>query len=274
MKKLKEIAKMKKKVEEIKKIKDKIKKMKLASQSYQKEVEVYQKEIETSLDRIRNLKVILEEEMSKGIEAEKAIQTQLEEMKKMGFVNQDQLDPEEIKAYLEDERGHKKPRSMEIEKAVLNILFFNNELIDKLLSKPKFEKVFYGEAHRMIYNEMCSLRKKKLPIDLVTLSDYLTQASFQYLLRTTETKNYLKNLFLGSSTDKIRNEYRPENLDAYIKILEDKALLRYIIWVGDEITKAARREDWKRILSLGRTFQRITKGKRLEKLRKKSRSKE
>lgn len=250
---------------------DKIKKMALA----------YQKEIRTKLQELKDIKTQLKNEKKQGRWAQKLIQIDIEKMKKMGLLNQDQdIDMEEMQATLkEEETGHYMPRSVGTEKAILNIIFFHNELIDKLAAIPKFEKVFFGEKNRIIYERMCFLRKKNMPINLVTLKDQLN-IPYPLLTREAQAENYLKKIFISSLADRTSSGYTPDNLDACIRIVKDKALLRYIIWINKEMRTVAEKENWgddewqnwKKILSLGRTFQRITKDKReevkLEKLRK------
>lgn len=61
------------------------------------------------------------------------------------------------------------PFSDEAEKGVISCLLQNTQLVESaIISVP--DKHFYHPANRLIYNEICDMKKAGLPIDLVSLS--------------------------------------------------------------------------------------------------------
>jgi replicative DNA helicase len=119
------------------------------------------------------------------------------------------------------------PHNIEAEVAVLRIMFLDNRNIQKV--KDIFSTdgdEFYKEANRQIFLTALKLFKQGQPVDLITLTIQLRKES--ELDRCGGTV-YLEQIFLKEPPSIKKDGFSPDNLDTYINILREMALLRQLI---------------------------------------------
>ena len=64
------------------------------------------------------------------------------------------------------------PQNIEAEKSVLAACMLNAEAVEELMLKLKPES-FYRPAHRIIFEAVCDLNNRRIPIDQISLADTL-----------------------------------------------------------------------------------------------------
>lgn len=119
------------------------------------------------------------------------------------------------------------PHSIEAEQSVLGGMMLDNNAWD-LVSEVVMESHFYTVSHRMIFRTMQKLIDLGRPIDVVTLSEELD--------RTGELE---KAGGLEYLVDLASNTPSTSNIRAYSEIVRDRALLRQMISVANEINDSA-----------------------------------
>lgn len=119
------------------------------------------------------------------------------------------------------------PHSIEAEQAVLGSLMLEAEHWDRV-SELITDKDFYSRHHRLIFAEMQRLVSKNNPIDLITLSDSLER---QEALSDIGGFSYLAELS--------RNTPSATNVTAYAEIIRQRAVVRELISVANEIADAS-----------------------------------
>lgn len=115
------------------------------------------------------------------------------------------------------------PHSIEAEQAVLGGLMLDNDRWDDVAERVS-ESDFYTRAHRNIYRQMGTLQKIGSPIDLVTLAEAIERAGF---IDSVGGFAYLAELS--------KNTPSAANILAYADIVRERAIVRSLISVGNEI---------------------------------------
>ena len=118
------------------------------------------------------------------------------------------------------------PHSLEAEQSVLGGLMLDNERWDNV-SERVVAKDFFSRPHRTIFGEMQRLLELGKPIDLITLSESL------------ETKGEL-SLVGGFAylAELSKNTPSAANIGAYADIVRERAVVREMISVANEIADA------------------------------------
>ena len=122
------------------------------------------------------------------------------------------------------------PYSLEAEQAVIGSIILDGERLSQVTEIIKSDD-FYVERHRDIYTILQEMYLESKSIDLITLLNKLiSSGSYD----EDNAKNYVKQLC----------EMVPavSNIEDYAKIVRDKALLRKLITVSEEITESAYRD--------------------------------
>ncbi len=115
------------------------------------------------------------------------------------------------------------PQSLEAEQALLGAILIVPEAINKVVELVS-PKCFYRQAHQLIFQAMIDLFNQSEPIDIITVSEALSDKGE---LEAAGGRDYVNALALSSST--------AENIVYYAKQLKNKALLRELIMAGNEI---------------------------------------
>lgn len=118
------------------------------------------------------------------------------------------------------------PHSIEAEQSVLGGLMLDNERWDHI-SERVTNADFFSRSHRTIFSRMQGLLEQNRPIDLITLSESLEQ---QGELDNVGGFAYLAEL--------AKNIPSAANINAYADIVRERAVVRDMIAVANEIADA------------------------------------
>lgn len=115
------------------------------------------------------------------------------------------------------------PNDILAEQAVLGSMLVDREAVIKSIEMLK-EKDFYREDHREIYISMLELYGHGEPIDFLTVKENL---KFRNMLEKVGGENYLSTLIDIVPTT--------SNIESYVKIVEEKSILRTLIKAANDI---------------------------------------
>jgi len=121
--------------------------------------------------------------------------------------------------------GRVPPHDLEAEKAVLSALLLDNATVHAAFIEVRPED-FYHPSHRMLYAAMVALRDENEPVDLHTLSDYLTRSK---LLDRVGGPVALAEIADYEAT--------AANVIHHARIVRDKAIKRRLIATATEIVE-------------------------------------
>ncbi|ATC93469.1 replicative DNA helicase [Pseudoalteromonas tunicata] len=118
------------------------------------------------------------------------------------------------------------PHSIEAEQSVLGGLMLDNEAWDRVAERVVSQD-FYTRTHRFIFEAMEKLAEQGQPLDLITISE------------TLEKNNQLEGIggfsYLGEIA---KNTPSAANINAYADIVRERAVVREMISVANEIAEA------------------------------------
>lgn len=109
------------------------------------------------------------------------------------------------------------PQSLEAEQSVIGAMIIDKSAIAKSLEKLK-EEDFYRDGHKVIFKAIREMFSKDMAVDLVTLLEYLKSTD---MLEKAGGVTYISEVSSSVITT--------ANLEAYIKIVEEKSTLRKLI---------------------------------------------
>ncbi|AKH62857.1 MULTISPECIES: replicative DNA helicase [Photorhabdus] len=118
------------------------------------------------------------------------------------------------------------PHSLEAEQSVLGGLMLDNERWDNV-SERVTSNDFFSRPHRRIFSEMQRLLEMGNPIDLITLSESLEQSG--------DLSNVGGFAYLAELS---KNTPSAANINAYADIVRERAVVRDMIAVANEIADA------------------------------------
>ncbi len=123
------------------------------------------------------------------------------------------------------------PHSLEAEQSVLGGLMLNSDLFDQV-SERVVKDDFYSRSHQLIFAAMSVLLERGEPLDLVTVSEELDKKGE---LEAVGGIPYLSDI--------ARNTPSVANLTAYASIVRERAVVREMIRVANEIADAGFNPD-------------------------------
>lgn len=123
------------------------------------------------------------------------------------------------------------PQSLDAEKSVLGAILLDKDAIIKVIDILRPED-FYDDRHASIFEAMLSLFDKRMPIDIVTLSETLESAD---KLKVSGGASYLAEIVNGTPS--------AVNVAHYAQICRDKAVLRRLIGVAGNISELGFEEE-------------------------------
>lgn len=126
-------------------------------------------------------------------------------------------------AILEDALRKVPPQSLDAEESVLGGVLLDSHALDRVVELMR-EEDFYRESHRKIFRAMVALSERGEPIDLITLTDALRSKG--------ELQEVGGATHLAELQEKIPSA---ANIAHYAKIIREKAILRGLITVCNEI---------------------------------------
>lgn len=109
------------------------------------------------------------------------------------------------------------PNNIEAEQSVLGAMFLSKYALDKAIETLTADS-FYLEKHGKIFNAIKELYAKNVAIDITTLTSYLKD---QNIIGEVGGVDYISEILEQTPT--------AANIDHYIKIVEDKSILRNLI---------------------------------------------
>lgn len=119
------------------------------------------------------------------------------------------------------------PHSVEAEQSVLGGLVLDNSAWERI-SDQLIDRDFYRHDHRLIYRAIYTLAERNEPFDVVTLAEFLEKEGS---LAQAGGLAYLGEL--AANTPSVAN------ISAYAKIVRERATLRQLISVSNEIADSA-----------------------------------
>ena len=119
------------------------------------------------------------------------------------------------------------PQNLEAEEAILGAVLTNPICLNKIADLITPES-FYKPANRMIYEAVLDLFGKNQAIDIVTVSERLSETD---KLEQVGGRAYVNDLALNVVTT--------ANIEYYAKIVQEKAIKRNLINAGSEIVEMA-----------------------------------
>ncbi|MCK8079169.1 replicative DNA helicase [Vibrio sp. 1CM2L] len=115
------------------------------------------------------------------------------------------------------------PHSLEAEQSVIGGLLLDNERWDTVAEKV-VAKDFYSRPHRLIFEAVKDILEESSPLDLITLSEHL------------ELREQLEDVGgFAYLADLAKNTPSAANINAYADIVAQRALVRSLIGVANEI---------------------------------------
>jgi replicative DNA helicase len=130
------------------------------------------------------------------------------------------------------------PHSDEAEQAFLGGLILDNTMWPEVSDIVRSED-FYRHDHRTLFESMLSIFQARRPVDLVTLTDQLSQTGH---LEEAGGTAYLAQLLHDTPT--------AANTLAYATIIREQSLLRQLIRAGSEITERAMRPEGRSLVEV------------------------
>lgn len=116
------------------------------------------------------------------------------------------------------------PNDIYAEQSVIGSMFLSTYALSKVIENLNSDS-FYLNSHAKIFSTIKELFEKKTPIDITTVSSELRQKNFLTEVGGIEYLTELVDIVPSAA-----------NIDSYIKIVQDTALLRRLIETSTEIT--------------------------------------
>lgn len=119
------------------------------------------------------------------------------------------------------------PQNLEAERACIGSMLLDREAIEVSIDILKPED-FYSIQHRVIYEAILDLYNKSIPVDIVTITDYLKSNK---LLEKAGGVSYVSSILDEVPTS--------ANIEYYARIVEQKSLLRKLIRAASDVISMA-----------------------------------
>ena len=127
------------------------------------------------------------------------------------------------------------PHNLEAEQSILGGLMIDPLAWDQV-STVITEDDFYKVAHRKIYSAVATLYVKNQPVDIITVSNYLTERNE---IDAIGGAAYLAEVMNATPTS--------AHIESYAKIVHEKALLRKLIHMSAEMAEKAFGESYESV---------------------------
>lgn len=115
------------------------------------------------------------------------------------------------------------PFSLPAERAVLGSMMLSKEALFNCVARLT-ENDFYIKDHKIIFNAISNVHKRGIEVDVVTVTE---QFSMDGNLKELSNPEYIYEL--------IEDVVSPSNSDHYVRIVQDKTVLRYLVNLADNI---------------------------------------
>lgn len=127
--------------------------------------------------------------------------------------------------------ARKMPQNLEAEMSVLGVAFLNKNALTKICEEL-YSEMFYSEANQKLFEAIKTCYDEKIPVDITTVKEVLDRK-----------KNLNAVGGIEYISDVIDSVATAANLDYYIKIVKDKAVMRNLIETATDIVTNAYEED-------------------------------
>lgn len=125
----------------------------------------------------------------------------------------------------------KMPQNLEAEMSVLGVAFLNKNALTKICEEL-YADMFYSDANRKLFEAIKSCYDEKIPVDITTIKEALDRK-----------KNLSAIGGIDYISEVIDSVATAANLEYYIKIVKDKAVMRNLIDTATDIVTNAYEED-------------------------------
>ena len=125
----------------------------------------------------------------------------------------------------------KMPQNLEAEMSVLGVAFLNKNALSKICEEL-YPDMFYSEANRKLFEAIKQCYDEHVPVDITTVKEALDR---QKNLTSIGGIDYISEVIDSVAT--------AANLDYYIKIVKDKAVMRNLIDTATDIVTNAYEDD-------------------------------
>lgn len=123
------------------------------------------------------------------------------------------------------------PQNKEAEMSVLGLCFLDNSLIGKILEEVNGD-MFYNDANKKIYEAIKKMYENNIALDITTITEELDKSKDLAAVGGIE---YL--------TDVIDSVVTASNIDYYINIIKEKAIIRRLINTATDIITESYNEE-------------------------------
>lgn len=130
----------------------------------------------------------------------------------------------------------KMPYSLEAEKAVLGAMLLSREALLNSVSILTVDD-FYDNDNKLIFDAINSVYNKEMNVDAVTVIEHFVLNNTLNQLSNKEETVY----------DLILNVVSVSNVEDYVRIIQDKTILRRLVELAEDVTKKWQKEDIKDI---------------------------
>jgi replicative DNA helicase len=120
------------------------------------------------------------------------------------------------------------PHDIEAERAVLASMLLGTEAVGRAIEGLTDSSVFYRDAHGKIYDAIVALYSRTEPADLITVTEELRKRGD---LEMVGGPSGITNVFESATT--------AENIDAWVRVVAEKSLLRSLIRAARDIQQEA-----------------------------------
>ena len=127
--------------------------------------------------------------------------------------------------------SRKMPQNLEAEMSVLGVCFLNKNALIKVCDEIT-EDMFYSDANKKLFEAIKTCNDNRIPVDITTVKEELDKK-----------KNLSAVGGIDYISDVIDSVATAANLDYYIKIVKDKAVLRNLITTAETIATNAYEDD-------------------------------
>ncbi len=119
--------------------------------------------------------------------------------------------------------ARKMPQNIEAEMSALGVAFLDKNALSKICEELSSD-MFYSDQNKKIYEALKSLYETKTPVDITTVTEELDKKKNLSAIGGLE---YLSDIIDSVAT--------AANLDYYINIIKEKAIVRHLIQTAEEI---------------------------------------
>lgn len=123
------------------------------------------------------------------------------------------------------------PQNKDAEMSVLGLCFLDNNLIGKILEEVNSD-MFYNDANKKIYEAIKKMYENHIALDITTITEELDKS-----------KNLVAVGGIEYLTDVIDSVVTASNIDYYINIIKEKAIIRRLINTATDIITESYNED-------------------------------